>query len=87
MMTNEQVKKYAEELRRFIGHPVAECSCEVKEITGDLPAIEIMPGELNPTNTLYHTKEIVDFCRGRGLTFWVGADVSDGHAYPYAHIY
>ena len=87
MMTNEQVKQYAEELRCFIGEMRDESSCEIKEITGDLPAIEVVPGVLNTTGTLYHTTEIVDFCRGRNLTFWVGAETSGGYPYAYAHIY
>lgn len=87
MMTNEQVKQYAEELRRFIGKMEDESSCEVKEITGDLPAIEVLPGLGNTTGAIYHGTEIVDFCRGRGLTFWIGAELNGGCPYAYVHIY
>lgn len=87
MITNEQVKQYAEELRRFIGSTNDESSCEVKEIVGDLPAIEVLPGLKNTTGAFYHATEIVDFCRGRNLTFWIGAELNGGCPYAYAHIY
>ena len=87
MMTKEQVKQYAEELRRFIGKMEDEGSCEVKELTGILPAIEGVPGVKNITGALHYGTEITDFCRGRGLSYWIGAEMSGGRPYAYAHIF
>lgn len=87
-MTREQAEKYAEELRRFIGEMSESCSCEV-EVIADNPdaAIKVAPGKGNWTKTLYHATEIVDFCRGHKLDFWISVEQADGKPYPYAHIF
>lgn len=87
-MTKEQAEKYAEELKRFIGETSEGCSCEIHTFidTADV-AIVVAPGEDNFTKTLYHTTEIVDFCRGHKLDFWISADLGNGKPYPYAYIF
>lgn len=87
-MTREEAQKYAEELRRFIGEMIDGCSCKI-EVVADAPAasIEVIPGETNWTRTLHFTTEIVDFCRGHKLDFWIGAEMANGKPYPYTHIF
>lgn len=51
------------------------------------PAIKVVPGPKNTTGTFFFGTEVVDFCRGRGLTFWIGAEMSGGYPYAYAYIY
>lgn len=87
-MTNEQMKQYAEELRRFIVK-TEEASFEIVEVEETAtPAIEILPSESNSTGAFYWTTEVVDFCRGRNLSFWISpAEFSDGRSYAYAHIF
>lgn len=45
--------------------------------------IDVFPAETNKSNGLFHTEEVVDFCRYWKLTHWVG--IWDGKVY--AHIY
>lgn len=87
-MTREEVNKYAEELKRFIGEISDSYSCDVKVYVDTIDAaIEVLPGEANWTKTLHHTTEIVDFCRGHKLDFWVSAEMENGKPYPYVHIF
>ena len=87
MIEKDKVKELAEELRRFIGDMEDASSCEVVEEVGELPAIKVVPGPKNTAGTFFFGTEVVDFCRGRGLTFWIGAKMSGGYPYTYAYIY
>lgn len=86
-MTRKEAQKYAKELRRFIGEMTEDTSCVVQEVVGDMPAIEITPGETNESKTFYYGTEIVDFCRGHKLDFWIGAEIVDGQPSVNVHIF
>lgn len=87
-MTKEEARMYAEELRRFIGRMSDGSACEIIAMVDENdPAIEVAPGETNWLRTLHYTTEIVDFCRGHKLDFWISAGMSDGKPYPYVHIF
>jgi|GEM_PF-5909947 len=87
MIEKDKIKELAEELRRFIGNMEDASLCEVVEEAGEVPAIKVVPGPKNTTGTFFFGTEVVDFCRGRGLTFWIGAEMSGGYPYAYAYIY
>lgn len=87
-ITKDNVNELAEELRRYIGANMPEdTSSEVMVCEDVRPCIEVEPGEKNKTTAFFHGVEIVDFCRGRRLSFWIGAREKNGKLYPYIHIY
>lgn len=85
----EQAKAFAEDLKSYIGETTAECSIEITVVDGgnNYSGVEVAPGPANTSGSLYHCEEVVDFCRGRNLSFWVGAKESGGYPYAYFHIY
>ena len=87
MIEKDKVKEIAEELRRFIGEMEDGSSCEVVEEVGAMTGIKVVPGPKNTTGAFFFGTEVVDFCRGRGLSFWIGAEISGGYPYAYAYIY
>lgn len=86
-VTNENVKQLADELRAYIGEMTDDCACDVKAVEGVQPAIEVIPAVTNTTGSLFYGEEITDFCRGKHLSYWVGAEANNGFPYAYAHIF
>ena len=86
-MKKEQMKQFAEELRCFINKTgVADCEIEEIEDTTNC-AIEVWPSKDNSTGAFHWATEVVDFCRGRNLSCWMGAAESDGRLLVYTHIF
>lgn len=88
-LNSEQATTFAKDLKSYIGDTTEECSCEVNVVDGGNGAsgIEVVPGTMNTSGSIYHMEEVVDFCRGRHLNFWVGARDSGGYPYAFVHIY
>lgn len=85
MLEKEKAEFYAKELRSYLGEMTEDSACEVI-VVEDATAIVVVPADTNTTGTFFHCEEIVDFCRGHHLSFWVGAKSVAG-VLPYAYVY
>lgn len=45
---------------------------DIVEVDVERRCIDIYPAETNTSNALFHTEEVVDFCRYWGLSNWTG---------------
>ncbi|MGM9778879.1 MAG: hypothetical protein ACI3ZD_11185 [Prevotella sp.] len=85
----EKAKAIAVKLKSYINNSVEESSVDVDVVSfgKDNIAVRVRPGESNTSGCLYCCSDIVDFCRGNNLNFWIGADTFGGCPVPFVHIF
>lgn len=87
-VTKENAKGLAEELKRYLGEMRHGSTCDINIVEyAEETSIEVAPNKENITGGIYHSVEIVDFCRGRRLHHWIGARMVDGNPEPFIHIF
>lgn len=73
-------RKVARELREKMGD---HTEATAVRIIADETGVDILPAKTNTRGTFYHTEELVDYCRYKGLSNWVS--VYEGKTK--AHVY
>lgn len=87
MLTRNNVKNVAKQLQQYIGEMPDDGAVEVKAVVSGDPAINVVPAPTCVEGGFFYATEVVDFCRGNGLHFWIGIDRTGAVPFIYAHIF